>query len=77
MWGPRGQLKSPPLFTYGSRLAHVGPSRHLHRDNHPGPIWDMWFKWASGIWDLCGQPHIYPMWDSGIHVGMSRDGEVI
>ena len=22
--------------------------------------------WASGIWDPCGQPQIYPMWASGI-----------
>ena len=26
----------------------------------------MWFKWASGIWDPCGQPQMYPMWASGI-----------
>ena len=66
MWGPHGQPRSPPLFTYNARLAHVGPSRHLHRGTHQGPIWAMWFKWASGIWDPCGQPQIYPMWASGI-----------
>ena len=66
MWGPHGQPRSPPLFTYIARLAHVGPSRHLHRGTHQVPIWAMWFKWASGIWDPCGQPQIYPMWASGI-----------
>ena len=27
IWAPHGQLRSPPLFTYGARLAHVGPIR--------------------------------------------------
>ena len=66
MWGPHGQPRSPPLCTYGARLAHMGPSRVLHRSDLTGPIWAMWFKWASGIWDPCGQPQIDPMWASGI-----------
>ena len=66
MWGPHGQPRSTPLCTYGARLAHMGPSRHLHRSDLAGPIWALWFKWAAGIWDPCGQPHIYPMWASGI-----------
>ena len=66
MWGPHGQPRSPPLCTYGARLAHMVPRRDLHRSDLTGPIWAMWFKWASGIWDPCGQPQIYPMWASGI-----------
>ena len=66
MWGPHGQPRSTPLCTYGARLAHMGPSRDLHRSDLAGPIWAMWFKWASDIWDPCGQPQIYPMWASGI-----------
>ena len=66
MWGPHRQPGSPPVFTYGARLAHMGPSRHLHRSNLTGPIWAMWFKWVSGIWDPYGQPQIYPMWASDI-----------
>ena len=64
--GPTWAAQITPLSTYNARLAHVGPSRHLHRGTHQGPIWVMWFKWASGIWDPCGQPQIYPMWASGI-----------
>ncbi len=63
---PEGQPRSPPLFTYGARLPNVGPSRHLHRGSHPGPIRAMWFKLASCIWDSFGQPQSYHMWACGI-----------
>ena len=41
-------------------LAHVGPSRRLHRGYHPGPSRAMWFKWTSGTWAHVGRPRVIP-----------------
>ena len=38
IWDACGLPRSPPLFMYGALLAQVGPSRHLHRGTHLGPM---------------------------------------
>ena len=70
MWGPHGQPRSPPLFTYNARLAHVGPSRHLHRGTHQGPIWAMYMVYGTHV----GSPRFIPcgLLVYGTHVGSPR-----
>ena len=67
MWGPHGQPRSPPLFTYNARLAHVGPSRHLHRGTHQGHVvqvgfWYMGPMWAAPDLSHVGFWYMGPMW---------------